>query len=69
MAYSRLMPVFATEVLHGGVHKYGFADGRARPRRPVCLAAVAARGRRPGARRRLYLAVATSCAGSASSRV
>jgi len=57
MAYSRLLPVFATDVLHAGVREYGWllaAPGLG----ALCASlAVAARGRRPGARRRLFLAV------------
>jgi MFS family permease len=63
MAYSRLLPVFATDVLHAGVREYGWllaAPGLG----ALCASlAVAARGRRPGARRRLYLAVATLVTG------
>ncbi len=63
MAYSRLLPVFATDVLHAGVREYGWllaAPGLG----ALCASlAVAARGRRPGARRRLFLAVATLVTG------
>ncbi len=58
MAYSRLLPVFATDVLHAGVREYGWllaAPGLG----ALCASlAVAARGRRPGARRRVYGSVA-----------
>jgi MFS family permease len=59
MAYSRLLPVFATDVLHAGVREYGWL--LAAPGLGALLASlvVAARGRRPGARRRVYVSVAT----------
>ncbi|MGZ3438482.1 MAG: MFS transporter [Polyangia bacterium] len=63
MAYSRLLPVFATDVLHAGVREYGWmlaAPGLG----ALCASlAIAARGRRPGARRRVFLAVATLVTG------
>ena len=63
MAYSRLLPVFATDVLHAGVREYGWllaAPGLG----ALCASlVVAARGRRSGALRRLYLAVFTLVAG------
>jgi predicted MFS family arabinose efflux permease len=54
MAYSRLMPVFATDVLRAGVREYGWL--LAAPGVGALLASlwVAARGRRAGASRRLY---------------
>ncbi len=57
MAYSRLMPVFATSVLHAGVREYGWL--LAAPGLGALAASlwVASRGRRSGARRRLYRAV------------
>ena len=63
MAYSRLLPVFATDVLHAGVREYGWlltAPGLG----ALCASlVVAARGRRPGAYRRLLLAVVALVAG------
>jgi predicted MFS family arabinose efflux permease len=63
MAYSRLLPVFATDVLHAGVREYGWllaAPGLG----ALCASlVVAARGRRSGALRRVYLAVFTLVAG------
>jgi len=63
MAYSRLLPVFATDVLHAGVREYGWmlaAPGLG----ALCASlVVAARGRRPGARRRVFIAVATLVTG------
>ena len=63
MAYSRLLPVFATDVLHAGVREYGWLLAAPGLGAMCASLAVAARGRRPGARRRLYLAVATLVAG------
>jgi predicted MFS family arabinose efflux permease len=59
MAYSRLMPVFATSVLHAGVREYGWL--LAAPGLGALSASlwVASRGRRTGPRARLYRAVAT----------
>ena len=63
MAYSRLLPVFATDVLHAGVRGYGWLLAAPGVGALCASLAVAARGRRPGARRRLYLAVATLVTG------
>jgi predicted MFS family arabinose efflux permease len=63
MAYSRLLPVFATDVLHAGVSEYGWMLAAPGLGALVASLAVAARGRRPGARRRLFLAVATLVTG------
>jgi predicted MFS family arabinose efflux permease len=63
MAYSRLLPVFATDVLHAGVREYGWLLAAPGVGALCASLAVAARGRRPGARRRLYLAVATLVTG------
>ncbi|MDB4966318.1 MAG: transporter [Myxococcales bacterium] len=59
MAYSRLLPVFATDVLHAGVREYGWL--LAAPGLGALLASlvVAGRGRRAGAQRRVYIAVVT----------
>ncbi|HXU73850.1 MAG TPA: MFS transporter [Polyangia bacterium] len=63
MAYTRLLPVFATDVLHAGVREYGWLLAAPGVGALAASLAVAARGRRPGARRRLYLAVATLVVG------
>jgi MFS family permease len=57
MAYSRLLPVFATDVLHAGVREYGWLLAAPGLGAMCASLVVAARGRRPGARRRLFLAV------------
>ena len=57
MAYSRLLPVFATDVLHAGVREYGWLLAAPGVGALVASLTIAARGRRPGARRRVYLAV------------
>jgi MFS family permease len=59
MAYSRLLPVFATDVLRAGVREYGWLLAAPGVGALVASLSVAARGRRPGARRRLYASVAT----------
>lgn len=63
MAYSRLLPVFATDVLHAGVREYGWLLAAPGLGAMCASLAVAARGRRPGARRRLYLSVASLVTG------
>ncbi|HEX6836926.1 MAG TPA: MFS transporter, partial [Polyangia bacterium] len=63
MAYSRLLPVFATDVLHAGVREYGWLLAAPGLGAMCASLAVAARGRRPGARRRLYLSVGTLVTG------
>jgi MFS family permease len=63
MAYSRLLPVFATDVLHAGVREYGWLLAAPGLGALIASLVVAARGRRPGASRRLYLAVATLVTG------
>jgi predicted MFS family arabinose efflux permease len=57
MAYSRLMPVFATTVLHAGVREYGWLLAAPGLGAFVASLWVASRGRRAGARQRLYRAV------------
>jgi predicted MFS family arabinose efflux permease len=57
MAYSRLMPIFATDVLHAGVREYGWLLAAPGLGALVSSLWVAGRGRRPGARRRLYASV------------
>jgi len=59
MAYSRLLPVFATDVLHAGVRAYGWLLAAPGVGAVAASLVVAARGRRPGVHRRLYVAVAT----------
>jgi MFS family permease len=59
MAYSRLTPVFATLVLHGGERTYGHLLTAPGVGAIVASLAVAARGRRGGAMRRVYGAVLT----------
>lgn len=63
MAYSRLLPVFATDVLHAGVREYGWLLAAPGLGAMCASLAVAARGRRPGARRRLYLSVGSLVTG------
>jgi predicted MFS family arabinose efflux permease len=58
MAYSRLMPVFATQVLHAGVREYGWLLAAPGLGALVASLWVAGRGRRAGARQRLLRAVA-----------
>jgi predicted MFS family arabinose efflux permease len=63
MAYSRLLPVFATDVLHAGVREYGWMLAAPGVGALGASLVVAARGRRPGARRRVFIAVATLVTG------
>lgn len=63
MAYSRLLPVFATDVLRAGVREYGWLLAAPGLGALVASLAVAARGRRPGAYRRLFVAVAALVVG------
>ncbi len=63
MAYSRLLPVFATDVLHAGVRAYGWLLAAPGLGAMCASLAIAARGRRPGAHRRLFLAVAALVTG------
>jgi hypothetical protein len=63
MAFTRLLPVYASEVLRVGVRGYGALQ--AAPGLGAILAslAVAARGSRPGALRRLFVSVGVLVAG------
>lgn len=63
MAYSRLLPVFATDVLHAGVREYGWLLAAPGLGALVASLVVAARGRRANALRRVYLAVFALVAG------
>jgi predicted MFS family arabinose efflux permease len=58
MAYSRLLPVVATDVLRAGVREYGWLLAAPGVGALAASLWVAARGRRVGARRRLYRSVA-----------
>jgi predicted MFS family arabinose efflux permease len=66
MAYSRLLPVFAADVLHAGVRAYGWL--LAAPGLGALIASlwVAAQGRGPNARRRMFAAVAVVIAALAA---
>jgi predicted MFS family arabinose efflux permease len=57
MAYSRLLPVFATDVLHAGVREYGWLLAAPGLGAMCASLAVAARGRPRHAHRRLFLSV------------
>ena len=61
MAHSRLLPVFATDVMHGGARAYGAL--MAAPGVGAVLASlwIAQRNRKPAARRFLYRAVLGLC--------
>jgi len=54
MAYSRLLPIFASDVLHGGERAYGFLLAAPGVGAVLASLAIARRGKRPGARRLLY---------------
>jgi predicted MFS family arabinose efflux permease len=58
MAYSRLTPVFATDVFHAGENAYACLLAAPGVGALVSSLWVASRGRRPGVRRRLYASVA-----------
>jgi MFS family permease len=57
------LPVFATDVLGAGVREYGWLLAAPGLGALVASLVVAARGRRPGAYRRLFVAVGTLVAG------
>jgi predicted MFS family arabinose efflux permease len=54
MAYTRLLPIFASDVLHGGERIYGFLLAAPGVGAVIASLAIARRGRRPGAERLLY---------------
>jgi predicted MFS family arabinose efflux permease len=54
MAYSRLLPLFASDVLGGGERVYGFLLAAPGVGAVIASLAIARRGRRPGAGRLLY---------------
>ncbi len=59
MAFSRLLPLFATDVLHGGERAYGALLAAPGVGAVIASLWIARRGRQPGTRRLLYRAVLT----------
>src|SRR5581483_10690080 len=62
MAFHRLLPIFATDVLHGGEKSYGALMAAPGLGALVASLAVAARGRGPGPLDTLYRAAIALCA-------